>query len=73
VRRRVAEISKEVIARTHEVAAGLARPGFDRTAIESLAERVRERAERCPLTAVEPGRSASRVRDGENIEGSNGQ
>jgi len=46
VRRRVAEISKAVIARTHEVAAGLARPGLDRTAIESLAERVRDRAER---------------------------
>lgn len=50
IRRRVAEISKGVIARTGEVAAELVRPAFDRTAIESLAAMVRERAERCALT-----------------------
>lgn len=50
IRRRVAEISKGVIARTGEVAAELVRPGFDRTAIESLAAMVRERAELCALT-----------------------
>ena len=61
VRRRIAEISKAVIARTHEVAAGLARPGFDRTAIESLAERVRERAERIrPLEGLSPSQAGKR-------------
>lgn len=59
IRRRVAEISKGVIARTGEVAAGLVRPGFDRTAIESLAAMVRERAERCALTVAQSGRSAN--------------
>lgn len=73
IRRRVAEISKGVIARTGEVAAELVRPGFDRTAIESLAAMVRERAERCSLTVAESGRSASQLRDGGNVEGSNGQ
>ena len=73
IRRRVAEISKGVIARTGEVAAELVRPGFDRTAIESLAAMVRERAERCALTVAESGRSATQQRDGGNVEGSNGQ
>jgi serine/threonine-protein kinase HipA len=73
IRRRVAEISKGVIARTGEVAAELVRPGFDRTAIESLAAMVRERAERCALTVAEPVRSANQLRDGGNVEGSNGQ
>lgn len=73
IRRRIAEISKDMIARTGQVAAELVRPGFDRAAIESLAAMVRERAERCALTVVEPGRSASHLRDGENVEGSNGQ
>ncbi|MCA3597019.1 MAG: type II toxin-antitoxin system HipA family toxin [Methylobacterium sp.] len=73
IRRRVAEISKGVIARTGEVAAELVRPGFDRTAIESLAAMVRERAERCALTVAEPVRSANQMRDGGNVEGSNGQ
>ena len=73
IRRRVAEISKGMIARTGEVAAELVRPGFDRTAIESLAAMVLERAERCALTVAESGRSASQLRDGGNVEGSNGQ
>lgn len=73
IRRRVAEISKGVIARTGEVAAELVRPGFDRTAIESLAAMVRERAERCALMVAESGRSATQQRDGGNVEGSNGQ
>ncbi|MCA3353425.1 MAG: type II toxin-antitoxin system HipA family toxin [Roseomonas sp.] len=73
IRRRVAEISKGVIARTGEVAAELVRPGFYRTAIESLAAMVRERAERCALTVAEPVRSANQLRDGGNVEGSNGQ
>jgi len=73
IRRRVAEISKGVIARTGEVAAELVRPGFDRTAIEGLSAMVRERAERCALTVAEPVRSANQLRDGGNVEGSNGQ
>lgn len=73
VRRRVAEISKGAIARTGEVTAELVRPGFDRAAIESLAAMVRERAERCALTVGEPGRSTSQLRDGESVEGSDGQ
>jgi len=73
IRRRVAEISKGVIARTGDVAAELARPGFDRTAIESLAAMVRERAERCALTVAELGRSANHLRDGGDVERSNGQ
>lgn len=73
IRRRVAEISKGVITRTGEVAAELVRPGFDRTAIESLAAIVRERAERCALTVAEPVRSANQLRDGGKVEGSNGQ
>ncbi len=73
IRRRVAEISKGVIARTGEVAADLVRPGFDRTSIESLAAMVRERAERCALTVAESGRSANQQRDGGNVEGSNGE
>ncbi len=62
-----------MIARTGEVTAELVRPGFDRKAIESLAAMVRERAARCALTVAESGRSASQLRDGANIEGSNGQ
>lgn len=73
IRRRVAEISKGVIARTGDVAAELARPGFDRTAIESLAAMVRERAERCALTVAELGRSANHLRGGGDVERSNGQ
>ena len=73
IRRRVAEISKGVITRTGEVAAELVRPGFDRTAIESLAAMVRERAVRCALTVAEPVRSANQLRDGGKVEGSNGQ
>lgn len=73
IRRRVAEIIKGVIARTGEVAAELVRPGFDRAAIESLAATVRERAERCALTVAEPGRSTKQLRDGADVEGSNGQ
>lgn len=73
IRRRVAEISKGAIARTGEVTAELVRPGFDRAAIESLAAMVRERAERCALTVGEPGRSTSQLRDGESVEGSDGQ
>lgn len=73
IRRRVAEISKGVIARTGEVAADLVRSGFDRTSIESLAAMVRERAERCALTVAESGRSANQQRDGGNVEGSNGE
>jgi serine/threonine-protein kinase HipA len=73
IRRRVAEICKGVIARTGEVAAELARPGFDRAAIESLAAMVRERAERCALTVAEPGRSASEPRDEGHVNGSKGQ
>jgi serine/threonine-protein kinase HipA len=53
IRRRVAEISQGVIARAGKVvAAGLARPGFDRAAIESLAAMIRERAGRCALTVA---------------------
>ena len=52
MRRRVAEISKGVIARTGAVAAELVRPGLEPAAIESLAAMVRERAERCALTVV---------------------
>lgn len=73
IRRRVAEISKGVIARTGEVAAELVRPGFDRTAIESLAAMVRERAERCALTVAEPVRSTDQLRDVGNFEGSDGR
>jgi len=73
IRRRVAEISKGVIARTGEVAAELVRPGFDRTAIEGLSAMVRERAERCALTVAELGRSANHLRDGGDVERSNGQ
>jgi serine/threonine-protein kinase HipA len=73
IRRRVAEISKGVIARTGEVAAELVRPGFDRTAIESLAAMVRERAERCALTVAEPVRSTDQLRDVRNVEGSDGR
>lgn len=59
IRRRVAEISHSVIARTDDVAAALARPGFDRAAIESLAAMIRDRAERCAVTVAKPGRSAN--------------
>lgn len=68
IRRRVAEISQGVIARTGEVAAELVRPGFDRAAIESVAEMVRERAERCALTVAGPGRSANQLRDGGSVQ-----
>lgn len=73
IRRRVAEISQGVIARTGEVAAESVRPGFDRTAIENLAEMVRERAERCASTVAESGRSANQVRDGGSVKGNHGQ
>lgn len=59
IRRRVAEISRGVIARTGEVAATLVRPGFDGAAIESLAAMIRDRAERCASTVAGPGRSAN--------------
>ena len=52
IRRRVAEISQMVIARSGAVAADLARPGFDLAALESLAALTRERAELCVLTAA---------------------
>lgn len=54
IRRRVVEISNVVIAQTVEVAAELDRPGFDRTAIESLGDMVRARAERCVLNWRHP-------------------
>lgn len=52
IRRRIAEISKLVIAQSGAVAADLAHPGFDRAALERLAALTRERAERCVLTAA---------------------
>ncbi|GAK32368.1 putative kinase Y4mE [Iodidimonas nitroreducens] len=55
IRRRIKEISQSVIARTGDVAAGLARPGFDQTAIESFAEMMCARAERCALTSLKRG------------------
>lgn len=50
VRRRVAEMSKGVHDKATGVAAELSRPGLDRTAIEKVADMVRDRAERCALT-----------------------
>lgn len=50
VRRRVAEISKGVRDKATGVAAELSRPVLDRTAIEQVADMVRDRAERCALT-----------------------
>lgn len=73
VRRRVAEMSKGVRDKATGVAAELSRAGLDRTAIEQFADMVRDRAERCALTVAESGRSASQLRDGGNVEGSNGQ
>jgi len=50
IRRRVAEISKEVLEKAAAVAEELSRPELDRTAIEQFANMIRDRADRCALT-----------------------
>jgi serine/threonine-protein kinase HipA len=52
VRRRVAEISKGVLEKANAVAEELARPELDRTAIEQVADMVRDRADLCALTTA---------------------
>jgi len=52
VRRRVKELSKIVAAKSREVAATIAHPGFDQIAINKFAESVVERAGRCALTVL---------------------
>jgi serine/threonine-protein kinase HipA len=52
VRRRVKELSKSVAAKSREVAATIAHPGFDQIAINKFAESVVERAGRCALTVL---------------------
>jgi serine/threonine-protein kinase HipA len=49
IRRRVAEICAEAIARADEVAAELARPGLDDRALSNFARMTAERAERCAI------------------------
>ncbi len=56
VRRRVAEISKGVRDKATVVAAELSLPGLDRTAVEQLADMVRDRAERSAWTFAETAR-----------------
>jgi len=53
VRRRVKEISRSATARVSEVATEIVGPGFDHTAIETFAEMILDRAERCELTVVD--------------------
>ncbi len=53
IRRRVAEISKGVLAKAAAVAVELSRPELDRTAIERFGDMIRDRAERCAMTVVE--------------------
>lgn len=50
IRRRVAEISKDVRDKATVVAGELSRLGLDRMAIEQFADMIRIRAERCALT-----------------------
>lgn len=50
IRRRVAEISKEVLEKAAATAEELSRPELDRTAIEQFANMIRDRADRCALT-----------------------
>jgi serine/threonine-protein kinase HipA len=50
IRRRVAEISKEVLEKAAAVAEELSCPELDRTAIEQFANMIRDRADRCALT-----------------------
>lgn len=59
IRRRIAEISKAVTAKTRKVAAELARSGFDQPAIDRLAAMVVERAQLCASTMAEAGYSGS--------------
>jgi serine/threonine-protein kinase HipA len=50
IRRRVAEISKEVLEKAAATAEELSRPELDRAAIEQFANMIRDRADRCALT-----------------------
>lgn len=52
IRRRIAEISKGVLEKATAVGEELSRPELDRTAIEQFADMIRDRAERCALTAA---------------------
>jgi serine/threonine-protein kinase HipA len=50
IRRRVSEVSQTVMARAHEVAAELMRPGLDEAALSRFAAMAADRATRCAVT-----------------------
>ena len=50
IRRRVAEISRAVTARAHDVAGEIMRPGLDEAALSRFAAMAADRAERCAIT-----------------------
>jgi serine/threonine-protein kinase HipA len=56
IRRRVSEISQAVMAKAHDVAGAVMRPGLDEAALSRLATMVTERAAQCATTVQKPHR-----------------